>query len=140
MRAYMTDAPLPLNPRNKIIPDSKKACTCPVPRKVSTRDSNMARRTHACTYFGSEYSTLREVDDLKVFDNSNESQPPKLVCVYPGSAWAAENGPNEVKIFLISGDHVATNTLGDTKKTEMTSKRYQSELILKARRVFGGQR
>ena len=66
MRAYMTDAPLPLNPRNKIIPDSKKTCACPVPRKVITRDSNMARRTHVATYFGSEYSTLREVDDLKV--------------------------------------------------------------------------
>jgi hypothetical protein len=98
----------------------------------------MARRTHVATYFGSEYSTLREVDDLKVFDNYNETQPPKLVCVYPGSAWAAENGPNEVKIFLLSGDHVATNTLGDTK-TGMTSKRYQSELIYKARRVFGSQ-
>jgi hypothetical protein len=135
MRAYMTDAPLPLNPRNNIITASKKTCTCPVPRKVVTRDSNMARRTHVATYFGSEYSTLREVDDLKVFDNSNESQPPKLVCVYPGSAWASENFPNEVKVFLISGDPVATNTLGDTKKTEMNAKRYQSEVILKARTI-----
>ena len=139
MRAYLTDTPLPLNPRNKIIPAGKKACACPVPRKVGTRD-NLARRTHVATYYGSEYSSLREVDDLKIFDNSNDSQPPKLVCVYPGSAFIAENGSNELKVFWVSADPVGTNTLGDTKKTEMTSKRYQSELILKARRVFGSQR
>jgi hypothetical protein len=139
MRAYMTDAPLPLNPRNKIIPASKKACACPVPSKVSTRD-NLARRTNVATYYGSEYSSLREVDDLKIFDNSNDSQPPKLVCVYPGSAFIAENGSNELKVFWVSADPVGTSTIGDTKKTEMTSKRYQSELILKARRVFGSQR
>jgi hypothetical protein len=139
MRAYMTDAPLPMNPRNKIIPASKKACTCPVPRKVITRDSNMARKTHIATYFGSEYSCLREVDDLKILDNANENQPPKLVCVYPGSAFVAESGSNELKVFLITGDHVGTSTIGDSKGP-ITAKRYQSELILKARRVFGSQR
>jgi hypothetical protein len=134
MRAYMTDAPLPMNPRNKIIPASKKACTCPVPRKVITRDSNMARKTHIATYFGSEYSSLREVDDLKIFDNANENQPPKLVCVFPGSAFVAESESNELKVFLITGDHVGTNTIGDSKGP-MTAKRFQSELVLKARRI-----
>jgi hypothetical protein len=135
MRAYLTDAPLPLNPRNKIIPASKKACACPVPRKASTRD-NLARRTHVATYFGSEYSSLREVDDLKIFDNSNESQPPKLVCVYPGSAFVAENGSNELKVFWISAENVGTSTIGDSKGA-MTAARFQSELVLKARRLAG---
>jgi hypothetical protein len=142
MRAYMTDAPLPLNPRNKIIPASKKACACPAPRNVITHDSNMARKTHIATYFGSdsEYSFIREVDDLKIFDNANESQPPKLVCVYPGKAFVAEYDSNELNVYWISADPVGTSTIGDTKKTEMNAKRYQSELILKARRVFGSQR
>ena len=139
MRAYLTDTPLPLNPRNKIIPASKKTCACPVPRKVSTHNSNMARKTHIATYFGSEYSSLREVDDLKIFDNANENQPPKLVCVFPGSAFVAESGSNELKVFLISGDHVGTSTIGDSKGP-MTAKRFQSEVLLKARRVFGSQR
>jgi hypothetical protein len=133
MRAYLTDTPRTKSaaPINKIIP---------TPRKIITRDSGMARRTHVASFYGSEYSTLREIDDLKVFDNSNETQPPKLVCIFPGSAFVAENGPNEVKIFLVSSEPVGVNTLGDTKKTGMNAKRYQSELILKARRVFGSQR
>jgi hypothetical protein len=141
MRAYLTDAPLPFNPRNNIIADSKKACTCPVPRKVSTRDSNMARKTHIATYFGSdsEYSFIREVDDLKIFDNSDEGQPPKLVCVYPGKAFVAEYDSNELNVYWISADPVGTNTIGDSKGP-MTSARFQSEFVLKARRVFGSQR
>jgi hypothetical protein len=136
MRAYMTDTPLPFNPRNKIVTASKKTCTCPVPRKVITRDSGMARRTHVATYYGSEYSSLREVDDLKIFDESNENQPPKLVCVYPGSAFIAENGSDEVKIFLVSGDPVGTSTLGDGK-TGMTAAKFQSQIVLKVRRLAG---
>ena len=92
------------------------------------------------TYFGSEYSSLREVDDLKIFDESNETQPPKLVCVYPGSAFIAENGSDEIKIFLVSDEPVRTDTLGDTGKahTGMSAKRFQSEVVLKARRAFAG--
>jgi hypothetical protein len=135
MRAYMTDAPLPLNPRNKIIPASKKACACPVPSKVSTRD-NLARRTNVATYYGSEYSSLREVDDLKIFDNSNDSQPPKLVCVYPGSAFVAENGSNELKVFWVSADPVGTSTIGDSKGG-MTAAKFQNQIVLKVRRLAG---
>ena len=134
MRAYLADTPLPLNPRNKIIPAGKKACACPVPRKVSTRD-NLARRTNVAKYYGSNYSSLREVEDLKIFDNSNDSQPPKLVCVYPGTAFLAENGSDELKVFWVSADPVGTNTIGDTKKTGMDASRYQRELILKARTI-----
>jgi hypothetical protein len=134
-RIYMTDTPR--NPRSKIIPASKKACACPpVPKKVSaTRDSNLARRTHIASFYGSEYSTLREVDDLKVMDNSNEMQAPKLVCVAPGQAFIAENESDGIKIFLMSGESVGTNTLGD-KKTGMNAQRFQSEVILRARRAF----
>jgi hypothetical protein len=135
MRAYLTDAPLPLNPRNKIIPASKKACACPVPSKVSTRD-NLARRTNVATYYGSEYSSLREVDDLKIFDESNESQPPKLVCVYPGSAFIAENGSDELKVFWVSADPVGTSTIGDSKGG-MTAAKFQSQIVLKVRRLAG---
>ena len=135
MRAYMTDAPLPFNPRNKIIADSKKACACPVPSKVSTRD-NLARRTNVATYYGSEYSSLREVDDLKIFDNSNDSQPPKLVCVYPGSAFVAENGSNELKVFWVSADPVGTSTIGDSKGG-MTAAKFQNQIVLKVRRLAG---
>jgi hypothetical protein len=135
MRAYLTDAPLPLNPRNKIITDSKKACVCPVPRNISTRD-NLARRTHVATYYGSEYSSLREVDDLKIFDESNESQPPKLVCVYPGSAFIAENGSDELKVFWVSADPVGTSTIGDSKGG-MTAAKFQSQIVLKVRRLAG---
>jgi hypothetical protein len=126
--------------RNGCMTDTPRKMVSTAPRsKVSTRD-NLARRTNVATYYGSEYSSLREVDDLKIFDNSNESQPPKLVCVYPWSAFIAENGSNELKVFWVSADPVGTSTIGDTKKTEMNAKRYQSELILKARRVFGSQR
>jgi hypothetical protein len=135
MRAYLTDAPLPLNPRNKIITDSKKACACPVPSKVSTID-NLARRTHVATYYGAEYSSLREVDDLKIFDESNESQPPKLVCVYPGSAFIAENGSDELKVFWVSADPVGTSTIGDSKGG-MTAAKFQSQIVLKVRRLAG---
>jgi hypothetical protein len=131
MRAYLTDTP-----RNKIIPASKKTCACPVPRKVSTRDSNMARRTHVATYFGPEFSSLREVDDLKIFDESNESQPPKLVCVYPGTAFLAENGSNELKVFWVSADPVGTSTIGDSKGG-MTAAKFQSQIVLKVRRLAG---
>jgi hypothetical protein len=134
-KARLTDAPLPLNPRSMIITDSKKPCACPVPKKVITRDSGMARRTHVATYFG-EYSSLRSVDNLEIYDNSNDSQPPKLVCVYMGTAFVAENGSDEVKIFLISSESVGVNTLGDSKNkhTGMNAKRYMSEVVLKARR------
>jgi hypothetical protein len=135
MRAYMTDAPLPLNPRNKIIPASKNTCACPVPRKVSTLD-NLARRTHLATYYGSEYSSLREVDDLKIFDESNESQPPKLVCVYPGSAFIAENSSDELKVFWVSADPVGTSTIRDSKGG-MTAAKFQSQIVLKVRRLAG---
>jgi hypothetical protein len=130
---------LPLNPRDKIIPASK-ACACPTPtKKVSASDSSMARRTHVASFYGGEYSTLREVDDLKVFDNSNESQPPKLVCVFPGSAFVAENSPNEVQVFLVSSEPVGVSTLGDSKNkhTGMNAKRYMSEVVLQARRCGG---
>ena len=135
MRAYLTDTPLPLNPRNKIISASKKTCVCPVPRNISTRD-NLARRTNVATYYGSEYSSLREVDDLKIFDESNESQPPKLVCVYPGSAFIAENGSDELKVFWVSADPVGTSTIGDSKGG-MTAAKFQSQIVLKVRRLAG---
>jgi hypothetical protein len=129
---------LPLNPPNKIIPAKPKACACPVPtKKVIVRDSGMARRTHLASFYGQEYSTLREVEDLKVFDNSNESQPPKLVCVFPGSGFVVENESDGVKIFLVSSEPVGVSTLGD-KHTGMSAKRFQSEVILKARRAFAG--
>jgi hypothetical protein len=78
MRAYLTDTPRKsIALRNKTTPAISKPCACPAPKKVIVRDSGMARRTHVASFYGGEYSTLREVDDLKVFDNSNESQPPK---------------------------------------------------------------
>ena len=117
MRKYMTDAPK---------------------RKTNVRDSGLARKTHVATYFGSEYSSLREVHDLKIFDCSNESQPPKLVCVYPGTAFVAENGPSELKVFWISADPVGISTFGDGKTGGMSAKRYQSEIVNKARRLAAG--
>jgi hypothetical protein len=96
----------------------------------------MARRTHIASFYGVGYSTIREVDDLKVMDSSNETQPAKLVCVFPGSAFVAENESDGVKIFLVSSEPVGTNTLGDKKHTGMTSQRFQSEVVLRARRAF----
>jgi hypothetical protein len=120
---------------NRCMTDTPRKMVSTAPRsKVSTRD-NLSRKTNVATYFGSEYSSLREVDDLKICDNSNESQPPKLVCVYPGTAFLAENGSDELKVFWVSADPVGTSTLGD-RKTEMTA-RFQSELVLKARRLAG---
>jgi hypothetical protein len=127
MRAYLIDTPRTKSaaPINKIIS---------IPLKIITRDSGMSRRTHVDTYIGAEYSSLREVDDLKIFDESNESQPPKLVCVYPGSAFVAENGNSELKIFLVSSEPVGTKTLGDTHFTGMTPKRFHAEVVLRERR------
>jgi hypothetical protein len=139
MRAYMTDTPRKsIALRNKTIPAKPKACACPVPtKKVSaTRDSNLARRTHIASFYGAEYSTIREVDDLKVMDNSNETQPAKLVCVFPGTGFVAENESDGVKIFLMSGESVGVSTIGDKKHTGMTSQRFQSEVVLRARRAF----
>jgi hypothetical protein len=101
---------------------------------IKTISDNMARKTLVSTYFGSEYSSLREVDDLKIFDESNESQPPKLVCVFPGSAFVAENGSNELCVYWVSDDPVATGTLGD-RKTGMTAAKFQSRFVLKAREL-----
>jgi hypothetical protein len=126
-KCYLTDAPIKTTTRTKIIKDSGLA------RKTSVID-NLARRTHVSTYFGSEYSSLREVDDLKIFDNSNDSQPPKLVCVYPGSAFICENESDVLKVFWMSADPVGTSTIGD-RKTGMTSAKYQSQVVLKVREL-----
>jgi hypothetical protein len=130
---YMTDSPRKTTTRTKIAVKD-----CGLARKTSVSD-NFARRTHVSTYFGAEYRSLREVDDLKIFDESNDSQPPKLVCVYPGTAFICENGPDELKVFWVSADPVGTSTIGDSRSGPMTSKRFQSEVVLKARR-FGGLR
>jgi hypothetical protein len=98
----------------------------------------LARKTHVSTYFGSEYTSLREVDDLQIFDNSNDNQPPKLVCVYPGSAFICENAPDQLMVYWMSADPVETSTIGD-RKTGMTAKRFQSEVVLKARRCGGAR-
>jgi hypothetical protein len=95
---------------------------------------NMARKTLVATYFGPEYSSLREVQDLKIFDCSNESQPPKLVCVFPGSAFICENESDVLKVFWMSADPVGTSTIGD-RKTGMTSAKYQSQVVLKVREL-----
>jgi hypothetical protein len=125
---YMTDSPRKTTTRTKIAVKD-----CGFARKTSVID-NFARRTHVSTYFGANYSSLRDVDDLKIFDNSNESKPPKLVCVYPGSGFIAENEPDEVKIFLVSSDPVGTSTIGD-RKTGMTAAKFQSQFVLKAREL-----
>ena len=126
---YMNDSPRKTTTRTKIIKDSGLA------RKTSVSD-NLARRTHVSTYFGSEYSSLREVDDLKIFDNSNEIQPPKLVCVYPGSAFICENESDVLKVFWVSADPVGTYTIGD-RKTGMSAAKFQSQIVLRARRCGG---
>jgi hypothetical protein len=126
-RCYMTDAP--------------KKTSCPsTSTKIKVRDSGFARKTHIATYFGSEYSSLREVDDLKIFDESNDSQPPKLVCVYAGSAFICENGSDELKVFWVSSDPLATNTIGDSRSGPMSAKRFQSEIMNKVRRLAGVSR
>jgi hypothetical protein len=124
MRTYMTDSP-----RRKSIGHGSSA------QRSTVRD-NLARRTHVSTYFGSEYSSLLEVDDLKIFDNSNDSQPPKLVCVYHGTAFAAENAPDDLAVYWLSADPVGTNTIGDSKGG-MTAAKFQSSIVLKARRLAG---
>ena len=123
MRKYMTDA--------------RKKTTCPSTRaksQIKVKDSGMARKQLVAIYFGAEYSSLREVDDLKIFDNSNESQPPKLVCAFPGSAFICENGSDELKVYWVSADPVGTNTIGDSRSGPMTARRYQSEILTKVRR------
>jgi hypothetical protein len=128
---YMTDSPRKTTTRTKIAVKD-----CGLARKTSVSD-NLARRTHVSTYFGSEYSSIREVDDLKIFDNSNDNQPPKLVCVYPGSAFICENESDVLKVFWMSADPVGTSTIGD-RKTGMTAKRFQSEVVLKVRQLAAG--
>jgi hypothetical protein len=88
-------------------------------------------------YFGAEYSSLREVDDLKIFDNSNAEQPPKLVCAFPGTAFICENWSDELKVFWVSADPVGTSTIGDSRSGPMSAKRFQSEIVNKARRLAG---
>jgi hypothetical protein len=116
-----------------IIKPAVKPAVKPVIKPI--RDS-LARRTLVCTYLGAEYSSLRSVDDLQIFDNSNESQAPKMVCCYPGSAFIAEDGSDELKVFWMSSEAVGTSTIGDSAK--MTSALFQSTVVLKARRRLAG--
>jgi len=117
IRKYMTDAP----------------------RRKTTRDSTMARKTLVSTFLGSEYSALRQVDDLKIFDESNPDQPPKLVCVFCSSAFVAENGSDEIMVYWVSSgsDTLATNTL-DRSGGRMTASKFQSTVVQKARRLACG--
>jgi hypothetical protein len=57
-----------------------------------------------------------------------------LVCVFPGSAFVAENGSNELCVYWVSDDPVATGTLGD-RKTGMTAAKFQSQYVFKAREL-----
>lgn len=118
--------------------DVKPSVKPPVKPVVKSIRDNMARKTLVATYFGPEYESLRSVDDLQVFDCSNESQPPKLVCSYPGSAFIAESGSNELCVYWMSADPVGTSTIGDRSGPKMSPARFQSEIVNKVRRLAAG--
>jgi hypothetical protein len=134
MRAYMTDTPR--NTRNKIIPASKKNCACPVPKKVITRDSGLARQTRIATFYGSEFSANREGDSLNIYEDGEGSVAQRrLVSSFFGKAFFAEIEADEISICLVSDGVVATSTLGDRVDTKMTPAKYQQKIIGRVRRL-----
>jgi hypothetical protein len=136
MRAYMTDTPRKSTAlRNKITPASSKACACPAPRKVSARDSSMARTTRVSTFYGSEFSANREGDSLNIYEDGQGVEQRRLISSFFGKAFYAEVESDELSICLISAEVVPTSALGDRLDTKMTAAKYQQKIIGRVRRL-----
>ena len=75
------------SPRNK---------TVPLPRKVATRDIDMARKEHVATYFSSQYVTITTSRGLEMYD---KSEPKRLICIYPGEKFIIDSSDDDLEIY-----------------------------------------
>jgi hypothetical protein len=74
--------------------------TVPVPHNnVAALDSGIANKKHIATYHSAEYFTVTSERGLEIYDKSTETQPPKLVCVYPGDRFIVSSSDSDLEIY-----------------------------------------